>query len=289
MARTRRIKLAGRDAIYHIVSRTAGRQMLLADAGAKRDMLCALERSAQFSGVEVLGFALMDNHFHLLVRIPSPEGPVPEEEVLRRYAALAGEDKAGELASRISRMRERGDSPSAVLDRLRSRMHELSEFAKTFKEEFGRMYRQRRQWCGNLWEGRFRSTLVGEAEYLRICAAYIELNPVRAGLSTRARGYAWCTTGAAERGDAFARRCRERFAAVSGCGDSPRFEGWLTRRVPQITCGKIFGSAGFVMESLGMLADRVRSATARPRRIAGGVGFSSHGHVLAAKLARKAA
>ena len=109
MARTRRIKLAGRDAIYHIMSRTAGRQMLLADAGVKRDMLRALERSAEFSGVEVLGFALMDNHFHLVVRIPSPEGPVPEEEVLRRYAVLVGKEKAGGLESRLAHMRERGD------------------------------------------------------------------------------------------------------------------------------------------------------------------------------------
>ena len=291
MARTRRIKLAGRDAIYHIMSRTAGRQMLLADAGVKRDMLRALERSAEFSGVEVLGFALMDNHFHLVVRIPSPEGPVPEKEVLRRYAVLVGKEKAGELESRLAHMRERGDSHSVdvILDRMRSRMYDLSQFGKTFKETFGRIFRKKRPWCGNLWEGRFKSTLIGEAEYLRICTAYVELNPVRAGLSTSSSGYEWCTTGAAERGNAFAQRCRERLAAVAGFGDSPRSEGWLMKRAPQISCGKIFGSGEFVAESLGLLADKVKSRTARPRRIKGGEGFSSHGHLLAAKIERKAA
>ena len=229
MARTRRIKLAGRDAIYHIMSRTAGRQMLLADAGVKRDMLRALERSAEFSGVEVLGFALMDNHFHLVVRIPSPEGPVPEEEVLRRYAVLVGKEKAGELGSRLAHMRERGDSHSVdvILVRMRSRMYDLSQFGKTFKETFGRIFRRRRPWCGNLWEGRFKSTLIGEAEYLRICTAYVELNPVRAGLSTSSSGYEWCTTGAAERGNAFAQRCRERLAAVAGFGDRYNVERLL--------------------------------------------------------------
>ena len=103
---------------------------------------------------------------------------------------------------------------------MRSRMYDLSQFGKTFKETFGRIFRRRRPWCGNLWEGRFKSTLIGEAEYLRICTAYVELNPVRAGLSTSSSGYEWCTTGAAERGNAFAQRCRERLAAVAGFGDS---------------------------------------------------------------------
>ena len=187
--------------------------------------------------------------------------------------------------------RERGDSHSVdiILDRMRSRMYDLSQFGKTFKETFGRIFRRRRPWCGNLWEGRFKSTLIGEAEYLRICTAYVELNPVRAGLSTSSSGYEWCTTGAAERGNAFAQRCRERLAAVAGFGDSPRSEGWLMKRAPQISCGKIFGSSEFVAESLGLLADRVKSHTARPRRIKGGEGFSSHGHLLAAKIERKAA
>ena len=156
-------------------------------------------------------------------------------------------------------MRERGDSHSVdiILDRMRSRMYDLSQFGKTFKETFGRIFRRRRPWCGNLWEGRFKSTLIGEAEYLRICTAYVELNPVRAGLSTSSSGYEWCTTGAAERGNAFAQRCRERLAAVAGFGDSPRSEGWLMRRAPQISCGKIFGNSEFVAESLGLLADRV--------------------------------
>jgi hypothetical protein len=201
----------------------------------------------------------MDNHFHLVVRIPSPEEPVPEEEVLRRYAVLVGKEKAGELESRLAHMRERGDSHSVdiILDRMRSRMYDLSQFGKTFKETFGRIFRRRRPWCGNLWEGRFKSTLIGEAEYLRICTAYVELNPVRAGLSTSSSGYEWCTTGAAERGNAFAQRCRERLAAVAGFGDSPRSEGWLMKRAPQISCGKIFGNSEFVAESLGLLADRV--------------------------------
>ncbi len=44
---------------------------------------------------------------------------------------------------------------------------------------------------GTLWEGRFRSCLVGEESYLLACYRYIEMNPVRAGMVSRPEAYAW--------------------------------------------------------------------------------------------------
>ena len=55
------------------------------------------------------------------------------------------------------------------------------------------------------------------------------------------------------------------------------------RRVAQISSGKIFGSAVFVAEMLGLFADRVRSRSARARAV-DGIGFASHGWRLAAML-----
>ena len=78
MARTRRIKFTDRDALHHVTSRVSGRQMLLAGAGVKDDMLDALERAAEFSGVNVGAFALMDNHFHIVVQVPFREGTCPQ-------------------------------------------------------------------------------------------------------------------------------------------------------------------------------------------------------------------
>ncbi|MBO7684311.1 MAG: hypothetical protein J6T51_06270 [Kiritimatiellae bacterium] len=294
MARTRRIKFSDRDALHHVTSRISGRQMLLAGAGVKDDMLVALERAAEFSGVNVGAFAILDNHFHVVVQVPFHEGAVPEGEVLRRYGALMGEKALKRLEARLSGLR-RGGGPAAAeaeLDRLRARMHDLSQFVKTFKEEFGRLFRRRRPYPGTLWEGRFRSTLVGGAEYLRRCAAYVELNPVRAGLSSRADGYAWNTVGAARRGSAFAARCRKWLLSVLGLaggdsplggGDSPLREAALARRVVQFSVGKILGSAAFVAQMLGVFAERVRSRSARAREV-DGVGFASHGWRLAAKL-----
>ena len=287
MARTRRIKFNDRDAFHHVTSRIAGRRMLLKDAEVKRDMLDALRRAAEFSGVNVGSFAIMGNHFHIVVQVPSGAGTVPEDEVLRRYAALAGGKASLRLEARLRRLREGGDSLAAEAEvgRLRARMHDLSQFVKTFKEEFGRLFRRRVRFPGTIWEGRFRSTLIGEAEYLRRCAAYVEQNPVRAGIVDRAEDYAWNTVGAARRGDAFALRCRRWLLSVLGIasGDSPRMEEAASRRIAQVSCGKILGSAAFVAEMLGVFAEKVRSRSARARRV-DGLGFASHGWKLAQEL-----
>lgn len=50
---------------------------------------------------------------------------------------------------------------------------------------------RRQQRTGTLWEGRFRSCLVGDDRYLLVCQRYIELNPVRAGMVSSPGLYAW--------------------------------------------------------------------------------------------------
>ena len=48
---------------------------------------------------------------------------------------------------------------------------------------------------GTLWEGRYKSTLIQADRYLLACMAYMDLNPVRAGLVAQARDYPWSSHG----------------------------------------------------------------------------------------------
>jgi putative transposase len=48
---------------------------------------------------------------------------------------------------------------------------------------------------GSLWEGRYRSTLIQTDRYLLACMAYIDLNPVRAGMTASALDYPWSSHG----------------------------------------------------------------------------------------------
>ena len=76
-----RVKVEG-EGFYHVVSRIAGRRFLL-DETEKGTLLGMIRAAAAFSGVEVYTFAVMSNHFHLLVRVPRRRA-VEEKELLRR-------------------------------------------------------------------------------------------------------------------------------------------------------------------------------------------------------------
>ena len=90
MARTRRIKVDG-DMHYHVMSRTNDRRYLF-ESGAVRDELAdALRRAAAFCGVALKAYAVMGNHFHAVVKVAKPMGPVGADELLRRVGVLRGE------------------------------------------------------------------------------------------------------------------------------------------------------------------------------------------------------
>ncbi len=44
---------------------------------------------------------------------------------------------------------------------------------------------------GSLWEGRYKSSIVSQKEYLAACCRYVELNPLRAGMVTHPAEYQW--------------------------------------------------------------------------------------------------
>jgi putative transposase len=56
-------------------------------------------------------------------------------------------------------------------------------YVRRFNDTYGR--------SGTLWEGRYRATLVDTERYFLTCQRYVELNPVRAGLVSRAADYPW--------------------------------------------------------------------------------------------------
>ena len=278
MSRTARVKGKG-DAFYHVTTRITGKQFLLKDRAVKEEMLDALRRSAAFSGVQVVSFAIMDDHIHILFKVPAVDsGTVPDEEVVERYAMLAGKEKGDELQERLEAMAKSGNvaGRDAALNRLRAQMYDLSQFMKTFKEVFGRRFRKRHPYVGTIWAERFKSCLVESGSYLANVAKYIALNPVRANMVKHVEDYAWSAVGLARRGDAFASECLARLNATFS-GDSPQ-EEWMLRRCGQIVSGKILGSREFVEREIREHADVLRSRRARARLAREGV-YASHGYI----------
>lgn len=281
MARTRRIK-SENSAFYHVMSRITGKRHLLKNPMVKEAMVRILEKVAAFSGVNVGGYAIMDNHFHLVIQVPKSPESLSEDEIFKRIARLKGSRYAKAFRNQINCLRAQGlnDYANLKIDSFRKRMQDLSQFVKTFKEYFNVWYKSRYKYTGSLWAERFKSTIIEEGRYLSICREYIERNPVRAGLAKTPSDYAWCTEGAAKRGNTFAKNCREFISRyVLGLTEEERQK--LNKRIIQISLGKIFGSREYVCTNVESHLSEIRGSFARIKDVVG-LAFSSHGHKHAA-------
>ena len=203
-----RIKSDG-IAHYHCLSRIAGQEHVIGDV-EKEFFIRLLQKLKVFHGVEILTYCVMSNHFHLLLEMPDAftSAALDREEIIRRVGILYGRDAVEALRGELSRAAasQRPRQEEEILDRYRSQMGDLSAFMKQLKQRFSIWYNQRTGRKGTLWEDRFKSLLVeGDEKALLTVAAYIDLNPLRAGIVERIEDYRWCGYASAVAGDHQAR------------------------------------------------------------------------------------
>ncbi len=178
MARIPRLTMTGEPAVYHVISRTALDGFVLGDV-EKEYLLTLIQQLSAVYFTEVLGFCLMGNHFHLLVRM-LPETSLSDAEIRKRFQRYYGADSNRQLTD--------GQIPT-----FRAKWASLSEYVKEIKQGFSRWYNKRHGRTGFFWGERFKSVLVENGDTLVNCLAYIDLNPVRAGLVERPEDYRWCS------------------------------------------------------------------------------------------------
>ena len=193
---------------YHCISRVVDRRFVFSDH--ERDIFRRIMRQVEaFSGVRVITWTMLSNHFHLLLEVPPPPAEAPgDDEILDRCRKLYSSRAMADIEWDFENARRLG---TAALDTLRMkylrRMWDLSEFMKTLKQKFTIWFNTKHGREGTLWERRFKSLLVeGEWGCLLKVAAYIDLNPVRAGLVDDPKDYPWCGYGEASAGNREARR-----------------------------------------------------------------------------------
>ncbi len=211
--RQRIVLSAAEGASYHIMSRTAGGERLLGET-EKEALRRLMWRLARFAGVEIHTYAVMDNHFHILARVPAHDefvaqfaGPGGEERLLDHLLLLYSRHYVAALRAELADLRKRGmpEEADALIAGYLRRMCNLPVFVKELKERFSHWYNRHRGRRGTLWMERFKSVLVEDGEALRTMAAYIDLNPVRAGMVKDPKDYRWCGYGEAMGGGKAAR------------------------------------------------------------------------------------
>lgn len=210
-----RIKPTGRDVIFHCISRIVGGQRLLGNI-EKEKLRKLMWKQSEFCGVEILSYCIMSNHFHILVKIPK-RTQCDDTIIVARATKFYG-TKHSLVCQLALEMNSQGKLPDDLKERLLLRMADISCFLKELKQRFSSWYNRQNSRFGTLWAERFRSTIVEElAETLRVVAAYIDLNPVRAGMVKDPKDYRFCNYAEAVAGR---RSSRE---AIMNYGDGEKW------------------------------------------------------------------
>ena len=174
-----------------------------------------------YCGVKVLAYCLMSNHVHIMVKVPPREKRLMgDERFIERLSLIYSDEHVADVERWLNECRaieDKADRKAAVRElkeRYTRRMWDLSEFMKAVKQKFTQWYNKRNGLSGTLWEGRFKSVLVEDGYAARMTAAYIDLNPVRAGMVKDPKDYRWCSYGEASAGVASKLRVR---ATIEEC------------------------------------------------------------------------
>ena len=180
--------------MYHCMTRAVNGERLFHDR-EKEILRKIIWQMADFSGVEVLTYCVLSNHFHVLIRVMGDQ-VVSDAELMRRFRVLCPKPTKYQTESAKvmeSQLCAGGVEADAIRRKLLARMSDVSEFMKAVKQRFSVWYNRSHQRYGTLWAERFKSVLVeGKGNPLQTMAAYIDLNPVRAGLVADPKDYRFC-------------------------------------------------------------------------------------------------
>jgi len=180
MPRIPRLIVRGEPAVYHVISRTALDGLPLGEV-EKDELLRLIQRLSRVYFVEVLGFSILGNHFHIALRMhPGETGS--DDEVRKRFAIYYGSDGDRELTE--------GQIPA-----FRAKWASLSEYVREIKQTFSRYFNKTHGRRGFFWGERFKSVIVEDGDTVINLLAYVELNAVRAGIVERPESYRWCSLG----------------------------------------------------------------------------------------------
>jgi putative transposase len=209
----------GKPAIYHCISRVVDRRFVFGD-GEREAFRMFMRMQENFTGCRVLTYCVMSNHFHVLLEVPPvPEGGLSDELLLKRLGALYSEAFVDGVAKELESARKEGDEAmvAEIHARFTYRMHDLSEFMKTLLQRFTRWFNREHNRRGTLWEERYKSVIVESGVAARTIAAYIDLNPVRAGMVSDPAEYRWSSYGEAVGGGAKGNGKKAREGLVRAC------------------------------------------------------------------------
>ena len=196
MARPNRSDLISPDesCIVHVFSRVVRRCFLLGDdplTGKNYDhrkvwIEDMLKHHAAYFAIDLLCYSLLCNHFHLILKTqPDIVKSWTSREVARRWLMLCPKRKAPDGSPAEPKESEINSivNDAVKLKQIRSRLSDISWWMRLMCQKIAIRANKEDQLTGRFFEGRFKGVKILDETGLLACAAYVDLNPIRAALA----------------------------------------------------------------------------------------------------------
>lgn len=178
---------------YHVVARCVRRAWLWGyDSYAGKDyshrkawVLHRLRQLADIFSIELCAYAIMSNHYHLVLRVDRQRmARLSHAEIVTRWTQLFSippliqrwQDGRADAAERLI--------AEELIERWRLRLIDISWYMRCLNEHLARRANAEDECTGRFWQGRFKSQALLDEAGLLTAMAYVDLNPVRAGIAT---------------------------------------------------------------------------------------------------------
>ncbi len=196
MPRVKRSEIFSKDEVqaFHCSNRCVRRTRLCGkdprsgkDFSYRKDWIRdRMEVLAGIFGIDVLSFAVMDNHMHVVLRTrPDVVKLWSDEDVAMHWWRLFPKrkktDGTPEEPSDLELNKILGNV--SLLKKRRERLSNVSWFMKCLSEPIAKRSNAEEEVTGHFWEGRFKAKPLVDETAIAACMAYVDLNPIRAGLA----------------------------------------------------------------------------------------------------------
>ena len=146
------------------------------------------ERILSLSGIfalDVCAYAVMSNHYHVILHVDGEKAEGwSEREVIERWHLLfAGYPLTQRLLAGKPLLQVEQRLITEIVAQWRSRLMDISWFMRCLNDSIARQANEEDNCTGRFWEGRFKSQALLDEKALVACMAYVDLNPIRAGIA----------------------------------------------------------------------------------------------------------
>ena len=171
----------------HCISRCVRRAFLCGEGleHRKRWLENRLRLLTECFAIDIAAYAIMSNHLHVVLQArPHLVQDFSDEQVARAYLAIrSNTDPSDPQTAPDPAVVRRYQEQESLIATWRQRLGSVSWFMKALKEPLARKANAEDDCTGAFWEGRFTSVPLLDQAALVACMAYVDLNPLRAGIA----------------------------------------------------------------------------------------------------------